>query len=99
MANHPAVLLCDEPTSALDQATSADILQLLKDINQRLGITIVIISHEMNVIKSICNRMAVMSDGYIVEQGDVFNLFSAPAHPFTRRHRLPAPTYVRSGNP
>lgn len=85
IANHPDVLLCDEPTSALDLETSASILALLKSINQRLGITMVLISHEMNVIKSVCHRMAVMTGGNIVEEGDVFQVFSAPAHPFTRQ--------------
>lgn len=85
IANHPDVLLCDEPTSALDLETSASILALLKDINKKLGITMVLISHEMNVIKSVCHRMAVMTGGNIVEQGDVFDLFSAPSHAFTRQ--------------
>lgn len=85
IANHPKVLLCDEPTSALDLETSAQILSLLKEINARLGITIVLISHEMNVIKSICDRVAVMKDGVIVEQGDVFSVFATPQHPFTRQ--------------
>lgn len=85
IANHPDVLLCDEPTSALDLETSASILTLLKNINRQLGITMVLISHEMNVIKSICHRMAVMTGGNIVEEGDVFDVFSAPHHPFTRQ--------------
>lgn len=85
IANHPDVLLCDEPTSALDLETSASILALLKNINRELGITMVLISHEMNVIKSVCHRMAVMTGGNIVEEGDVFDVFSAPSHPFTRQ--------------
>jgi D-methionine transport system ATP-binding protein len=70
------VLLCDEPTSALDLETSATILELLKQINAQLGITIVLITHEMNVIKSICDRVAVMSGGKVVESGDVFDIFA-----------------------
>ncbi|QQG26743.1 methionine ABC transporter ATP-binding protein [Pectobacterium carotovorum] len=85
IANHPEVLLCDEPTSALDLETSASILALLKSINVRLGITIVLISHEMSVIKSICQRMAVMTGGNIVEEGDVFTIFSAPQHAYTKQ--------------
>ncbi|QTF08038.1 methionine ABC transporter ATP-binding protein [Brenneria izadpanahii] len=85
IANHPEVLLCDEPTSALDLDTSAAILALLKEINQKLGITIVLISHEMSVIKSICDRVAVMTGGKVVEQGDVFDVFASPQHPFTRQ--------------
>ncbi|EHD21967.1 MULTISPECIES: methionine ABC transporter ATP-binding protein [Brenneria] len=85
IANHPEVLLCDEPTSALDLETSAAILALLKEINKKLGITIVLISHEMSVIKSICDRVAVMTGGKVVEEGDVFDIFAAPQHPFTRQ--------------
>ncbi|PWC10374.1 methionine ABC transporter ATP-binding protein [Brenneria roseae subsp. americana] len=85
IANHPEVLLCDEPTSALDLETSASILVLLKEINHKLGITIVLISHEMSVIKSVCDRVAVMTGGKVVEEGDVFDIFAAPQHPFTRQ--------------
>lgn len=85
IANHPEVLLCDEPTSALDLETSAAILALLKEINQRLGITIVLISHEMSVIKTVCDRMAVMTQGRVVEEGDVFDVFASPQHPFTQQ--------------
>lgn len=85
IANHPDVLLCDEPTSALDLETSATILALLKRINEQLGITIVLITHEMNVIKTICDRVAVMSGGKVVEEGDVFDLFAHPQHPFTQQ--------------
>ncbi|PWW08174.1 virulence-associated ABC transporter ATP-binding protein SfbB [Mangrovibacter plantisponsor] len=85
IANHPDVLLCDEPTSALDLETSANILELLREINAQLGITIVLITHEMNVIKSICDRVAVMSAGKVVELGDVFDIFARPQHEFTRQ--------------
>jgi|SRR5476651_1348079 len=85
IANQPEVLLCDEPTSALDLETSASILALLKEINVRLGITIVLISHEMTVIKSICDRVAVMTGGNVVEEGDVFDIFATPQHDFTRQ--------------
>ncbi|MBY0453942.1 MAG: ATP-binding cassette domain-containing protein [Burkholderiaceae bacterium] len=85
VANHPAVLLCDEPTSALDLDTSAAILELLKEINQTLGITIVLISHEMNVIKKICDRVAVMARGKVVEQGTAFDIFARPQADFTRQ--------------
>jgi D-methionine transport system ATP-binding protein len=85
VANHPEVLLCDEPTSALDLETSAAILDLLKEINARLGITIVLISHEMAVIKKICTRVAVMEGGHVVEQGEAYDIFATPQHPFTRQ--------------
>ncbi len=67
LANHPHVLLCDEPTSSLDPHTSAEILTVLADINQRLGVTIVLVSHEMEVIKSICNRVTVLTEGTVHE--------------------------------
>ncbi|NCH87609.1 virulence-associated ABC transporter ATP-binding protein SfbB [Cronobacter dublinensis] len=85
IANHPDVLLCDEPTSALDLETSATILALLREINTRLGITVVLITHEMNVIKTICDRVAVMSGGKVVEEGEVFDIFARPQHPFTQQ--------------
>ncbi len=85
LANSPQVLLCDEPTSALDLETTASILELLKEINRTLGITIVIITHEMTVVKAICDRVAVMDAGEVVEEGSVYNLFANPNHEFTRQ--------------
>jgi D-methionine transport system ATP-binding protein len=85
LASRPKVLLCDEATSALDPETTTQILRLLADINRRLGLTIVLITHEMAVIKEICRRVAVMEDGRIIEQGDVFDVFTAPREPTTRR--------------
>jgi len=84
LANNPDVLLCDEPTSALDLETTEAILDLLAGINRRLGVTVVIISHEMAVIKKICHRVAVMKDGEIVEENNVYELFSNPAHALTK---------------
>lgn len=84
LANEPELLLCDEPTSALDLETTEAILSLLGDINRRLGVTIVLISHEMDVIKRVCHRVAVMKDGEIVEQNDTYSLFATPQHPFSR---------------
>lgn len=78
LATDPAILLCDEATSALDPQTTKSILKLLKEVNQKLGITIVIITHEMSVIKEICNRVAVMEDGRVVELNDVVSVFSNP---------------------
>lgn len=83
LATNPSVLLCDEATSALDPHTTVQILQLLQEINRRYGITIVLITHEMSVIQRICNKVAVMQNGNIVEQGDVFRLFAEPQHPVT----------------
>ncbi len=78
------MLLCDEATSALDPQTTQSILQLLLDINAKLGITILLITHEMHVIRSICNRVAVMDGGRIVEEGDVLDVFLKPKHAITR---------------
>lgn len=78
LANNPDILLCDEATSALDPQTTNQILSLLKQLNRTLHITIIIITHEMNVIKSICDRVAVMENGNVAETGTVFELFSAP---------------------
>ena len=84
LANNPKVLLCDEATSALDPQTTHSILTLLKDINQRFGLTIVIITHEMQVIKEICDRVAVIENGLIIEEGSVVDLFVRPQTPTTR---------------
>ena len=84
LASDPEVLLCDEATSALDPQTTQSILQLLRELNRRLGLTIVLITHEMQVIKEICNRVAVMENGAVVEQGDVFSVFANPQQPVTR---------------
>lgn len=84
LANNPSVLLCDEATSALDPSTTRSILALLKKINNELGITIVLITHEMEVVKSICDRMAVMQEGQIIEEGNVYELFANPQQPLTR---------------
>jgi D-methionine transport system ATP-binding protein len=84
LASNPSILLCDEATSALDPQTTQSILALLKELNKKLGITIVIITHEMQVIKSICSHAAVMDSGEIVEQGSVFDIFSNPKKQITR---------------
>lgn len=85
LANNPKVLLCDEATSALDPETTNSILDLLVEINQKLNLTVVIITHEMHVIQKICNRVAVMSDGKVVEQGDVFEVFTNPQQHVTKK--------------
>lgn len=84
LANDPTILLCDEATSALDPQTTASILQLLKDLNKKLGLTIVVITHEMEVVKNICLKAAVMDAGKIIETGDVFEIFSNPKHTVTK---------------
>ena len=85
LAADPRVLLCDEATSALDPQTTLSILRLLKKVNEQLGITIVIITHEMAVIKEICDRVAVMEGGRVVELGTVFEVFASPREEITRR--------------
>ncbi|MGM9941191.1 MAG: methionine ABC transporter ATP-binding protein [Bulleidia sp.] len=85
LSNNPEVLLSDEATSALDPDATASILKLLKDLNRRLGITIVLITHEMSVIRSIADRVAVMENGKVVEEGDVYDIFASPKQPITRK--------------
>jgi D-methionine transport system ATP-binding protein len=85
LASNPKVLLCDEATSALDPQTTDSILELLVDINKRLGLTIVLITHEMHVIRKICHRVAVMESGRIVEMGSVLEVFKNPQQPITKR--------------
>jgi D-methionine transport system ATP-binding protein len=85
LANNPKVLLCDEATSALDPQTTDSILELLVDINKRLGLTIVLITHEMHVIRKICHRVAVMESGQVVELGPVLDVFRNPQQQITKR--------------
>ena len=85
LANKPRVLLSDEATSALDPDATEAILNLLRDLNRKLGLTIVLITHEMAVIKSICRRVAVMENGRVVEEGDVYDVFAHPRAAITRR--------------
>jgi len=85
LASSPKVLLCDEATSALDPATTRAILELLKDINRRLGLTILLITHEMDVVKRICDRVAVISNGELIEQDTVSEVFSHPKTPLAQQ--------------
>ena len=84
LATHPKILLCDEATSALDPKTTKSILQLLKKINNEFGITILLITHEMEVVKEICNKVAVMQDGEIKEQGNIIEIFTNPQENITK---------------
>ena len=85
LASNPKVLLCDEATSALDPATTRSILELLKDINRRLGITILLITHEMDVVKRICDQVAVISNGELIEKDSVSEVFSHPKTPLAQQ--------------
>lgn len=84
LANNPSILLCDEATSALDPTTTTSILRLLKKINRELGITIVLITHEMDVVKEICDRMAIMQNGKVIEEGAVYDIFANPEKSLTQ---------------
>lgn len=84
LASDPQILLCDEATSALDPKTTKQILKILKEVNQKFGITIVIITHQMDVVKEICNKCVVMQDGVIVERGTTLEIFSNPQNPLTK---------------
>src|SRR5690606_19493870 len=85
LATAPRILLCDEATSALDPQTTASVLALLDRINRELGLTIVLITHEMDVIRRVCDRVAVLDGGALVEAGPVVDVFLHPRHPTTRR--------------
>ena len=84
LASNPKVLLCDEATSALDPQTTKSILELLKDINKKLNLTIVLITHQMEVVKTICDRVAVIENGDIIEEGPMVDVFTNPQHPTTK---------------
>ncbi|SFP95845.1 D-methionine transport system ATP-binding protein [Oscillibacter sp. PC13] len=85
LATNPKVLLCDEATSALDPTTTASILSLLRDLNKKLGVTVVVITHQMSVIEEICSRVAILDGGVVAEQGRVEDIFSNPATDAARR--------------
>jgi D-methionine transport system ATP-binding protein len=85
LADNPKVLLCDEATSALDPQTTKSILELIKDIKEKLSLTVVLITHEMHVIKEICDTVAVIEHGCIIEQGPVLQIFTQPKQPTTRK--------------
>ncbi|NIF26417.1 ATP-binding cassette domain-containing protein [Pantoea sp. Tr-811] len=92
LVHDPEILLCDEATSALDPETTASILELLRDINRRLGLTVVLITHEMAVIRDICHRVVVLERGEVVEQGEVWRVFGSPRHEVTRTLLAPLQT-------
>ncbi|MDU5559579.1 methionine ABC transporter ATP-binding protein [Anaerococcus vaginalis] len=84
LASDPEILLCDEATSALDPKTTKQILKLLGEIKEKIGITIVIITHQMEVVKDLCNKVAVMQDGKVIEKGTTLEIFSNPRHKLTK---------------
>ncbi|MCI2106851.1 MAG: ATP-binding cassette domain-containing protein [Intestinimonas sp.] len=85
LANQPSLILCDEPTSALDSLTTNSILKLLRDINRKLGVTIIIITHEISVVEKICNRVAVIDNSVIVEQGETADIIANPQQQITKQ--------------
>lgn len=85
LANQPKILLCDEPTSALDSLTTRSILNLLKDINRRLGVTIVIITHDIDVVKTTCNKVVVLDNSKLIEQGHTSEILTSPQSSITQR--------------
>jgi D-methionine transport system ATP-binding protein len=84
LATDPKILLCDEATSALDPKTTQSILALIKELNKKLNLTIIIVTHEMEVIKEVCSKVAVMEGGEVVESGKVFDIFAKPKHKITK---------------
>ena len=99
LATNPKVLLCDEATSALDPKTTRQILELIGDINKKLGITVVIITHQMSVVKSVCNRVDILDDGEVVEDGLVSAVFSAPKSAAARHLVFPGGADVTVSDP
>lgn len=99
LATNPKVLLCDEATSALDPKTTRQILELIGDINKKLGITVVIITHQMSVVKSVCNHVAILDDGEVVEDGLVSTVFSAPKSAAARHLVFPGGADVTVSDP
>ena len=89
LATDPKVLLCDEATSALDPTTTASILNLLKDLNQKLGVTVVVITHQMSVIEDICTRVAILDGGVVAEEGNVADIFANPRSAIGRQFVYP----------
>ena len=89
LATQPKVLLCDEATSALDPSTTHSILELIRDINRTMGITVVIITHQMSVVESVCRHVAILEHGQVVEQGEVASVFSSPRSDAARRLVFP----------
>lgn len=89
LATNPKVLLCDEATSALDPNTTHSILNLIRDINKKLGITVIIITHQMSVVEETCNRVAILDNGTVVEQGDVSTVFAHPQSAAAKRLVFP----------
>ena len=89
LATHPKVLLCDEATSALDPQTTHSILELIKDINHKLGITVIVITHQMSVVEEICSRVAILDNGRVAEEGIVSEVFSAPKSKAAKRLVFP----------
>lgn len=89
LATDPEVLLCDEATSALDPQTTHSILELIKDINKKMGITVIIITHQMSVVEEICNHVAILDGGHVVEEGLVSDVFSAPKSAAAKRLVFP----------
>lgn len=98
LANNAKILLCDEPTSALDAETTEAVLNLLKQINKDLGITIVLITHELDVVKEICDRVVVMDGGRVVEIGEVYDVFTRPESDFTKTLIKKENKFVIPGN-
>lgn len=89
LATDPKILLCDEATSALDPKTTHSILALIRDINKNLGITVIVITHQMSVVEEICNKVAILDNGVVVEEGDVTTVFSSPKSEAAKRLVFP----------
>ena len=99
LATNPKVLLCDEATSALDPNTTHSILELIRDINKKLGITVIIITHQMSVVEEVCNHVAILDNGEVVEEGAVGTVFASPKSAAARRLVFPGGADDQVSNP
>ena len=99
LATNPKVLLCDEATSALDPNTTHSILELIRDINKKLGITVIIITHQMSVVEAVCNHVAILDNGEVVEEGAVGTVFASPKSAAARRLVFPGGADDQVSNP
>jgi ABC-type oligopeptide transport system ATPase subunit len=91
LALEPRLIVCDEPVSALDLSTQARVLDLLVEIQERTGVALLVITHDLSVVRAVCHRVAVMYQGVIVEQGDTAEIINAPNHNYTKKLLLAAP--------
>jgi oligopeptide/dipeptide ABC transporter ATP-binding protein len=98
LSGSPSLLLADEPTTSLDVTIEAQVLQLLRDLRQELGLALILVTHNLALVAELCDRVLVMYAGRVVEDGDVYSVFEAPKHPYTRQLLRSLPRFPSSGD-